>query len=84
LTRGRAQQRAAATDNRIADRSVLERLEETRRDDDDALRPIAGLAGGVLAGVVVWALIGAAVLAAYQFTPSSLAAMVQRVLLAPG
>jgi hypothetical protein len=40
-------------DDRIADRSVLERLEETRRDDDDALRPIAGLPSGVLAGVVV-------------------------------
>jgi len=84
LTRARPRQRAAVTGNRIADGSVLERLEETRRDDDDALRPIVGLASGALAGFVVWALIGAAVLAAYRFTPSSLAATVQRLLLAAG
>jgi hypothetical protein len=66
------------------DRSVLERPEETRGDDDDALRPIVGLASGALAGCVVWALIGAAVLAAYQFMPSSLVATLQRLLLAAG
>jgi hypothetical protein len=63
---------------------VLKRLEETPRHDDDSLRAIVGLGSGVLAGVVVWALIVAAVLAAYQFTPSSLAAMVQRLFTAAG
>jgi len=39
---------------------------------------------GVPAGTVVWALIGAAVMAAYQLTPSWVSATVQRLLLAAG
>jgi hypothetical protein len=60
------------------------RLEEARPEDDDTLRPAIGLASGVLGGFIVWALIGSAVLAAYQLTPSWVAATLQRLLLATG
>lgn len=79
--RARSQQRAVATGNRTVDKSVLERPEEVQ-DDDDPLRPFVGLASGVLAGFLVWALLGAAVLAAYQLTPSWVAATVQTLLVA--
>jgi hypothetical protein len=64
--------------------TAYKRLEEARQEDDDTLRPAVGLAIGVLGGFIVWALIGTAVLAAYQLTPSWVAATVQRLLLATG
>ena len=57
----------------------LERVEED--DHAEELAPFVGLVRGVLASLVVWALLAAAVLAAYQLTPSWVAATVQTVLL---
>ena len=70
--------RPAGTVTRVADKRML------GRDEDDMLRPFVGFFSGLLAGFIVWSLLGAAVLAAYQLTPSSLAATVQRLLLAAG
>ena len=50
--------------------------------DDDALGPFAGMVGGVLASLVIWAVLVAAVLTAYESTLSWLKATVQTVLLA--
>jgi hypothetical protein len=68
--------RTAGTSIRAADKSVLE------RDDDDVLRPVVGLLSGILAGFIVWSLLGVAVLAVYQFTLPWAAATVQKLLLA--
>ena len=57
----------------------LERVEED--DHAEELAPFVGLVRGVLASLVVWALLAAAVLAAHQLTPSWVAATVQTVLL---
>jgi len=51
-------------------------------NDADAFSSFIGLANGLLAGVVVWALLGAGVLAAFQLAPSWVAATVRSVLLA--
>ena len=63
------------------DEVVMQPTEEVA-DDADALSPFIGLANGLLAGVVVWALLGAGVLAAHQLAPSWVAATVRSVLLA--
>jgi hypothetical protein len=68
--------RPAGTSTRIADKNVLE------QDDDDMLRPVVGLVSGILAGLIVWSLLGVAVLAAYQLTLPWAAATVQKLLLA--
>jgi hypothetical protein len=63
------------------DEVVMQPTEEVA-DDADALSPFIGLANGLLAAVVVWALLSAGVLAAYQLAPSWVAATVRSVLLA--
>ena len=63
------------------DEVVMQPTEEVA-DDADALSPFIGLANRLLAGVVVWALLGAGALAAYQLAPSWVAATVRSVLLA--
>ena len=63
-------------------------MDRTRSTTDiaaarDALSPFIGLANGVLASLVLWALIGACALAAYHFAPSWVVT-VHGVLLAAG
>jgi len=63
------------------DEVVMQPTEEVA-NDADAFSSFIGLANGLLAGVVVWALLGAGVLAAFQLAPSWVAATVRSVLLA--
>ena len=53
-------------------------------DADDPLAPCIGLATGLLASFVVWAFLGACMLAAYQLAPPWVVTTVQGVLLAGG
>jgi hypothetical protein len=48
----------------------------------DTLAPFTGMVRGALAGLVIWAVLVAAVLAAYESTPSWVTASVQAALLA--
>ena len=59
------------------------RADELRAADrDDVLAPSVGVVRGALLSFVLWVLLVAVVLAAYQSTPSWFAATVQTVLLA--
>jgi hypothetical protein len=63
-------------------RTAPKRNAVVKDSDDDALAPFAGMVGGALAALVIWAVLAAAVLTAYGSTPSWLTAIVQTVLLA--
>jgi hypothetical protein len=65
------------------DRVVRERAEEVR-DANDTLAPFIGMANALLASFVVWAFLGACMLAVYQLAPSWVVTTVQGVLLAGG
>ena len=63
---------------------ILREPAQEARDANDTLAPFIGLANGLLASFVVWAFLGACVLAAYQRAPSWVVSTVQGVLLAGG